>query len=188
MKAKFWFIPFLLLITILIPCKNTSIASARKKSAVISIYNNLSDSTYDKDLDKVVQKELQKRLEGLYIELDNQPYASLIKKESLSNKDLSDVLTLLQGPQANYFVYLELLPFKKHGINYVAHFDKNMTASVFLWLVDLNQSKTIYRDHFSLVGKDSSPDWYIGNKSVALKALDGIMFKAGEIISAKLPL
>ncbi len=81
MKAKFWFIPFLLLITILMPCKNTSMASARKKSAVISIYNNLSDSTYDKDLDKVVQKELQKRLEGLYIELDNQPYASLIKKE-----------------------------------------------------------------------------------------------------------
>lgn len=188
MKIKFWLIPFLLLITILIPKDNISQAATRRKSAVISIYNNLSGSTYDKDLDKVVQKELQKRLEGLYIELDNEPYASQVKRKSLSNKDLSDVLSLLQGSHANYFVYIELLPFEKHGINYVAHFDKNMTASVFLWLVDLNQNKSIYRDYFSLVGKDSSPDWYIGNKSVALKALDGIMFKAGEIISAKLPL
>lgn len=163
-------------------------AAQRRKSAVITVYNNLSGTTYNKALDKVVQKELQRRLEGLYIELDSEPYAAKFRGKSLSDADLFDVVNAVKDSGADYLVYVELLPFDKHGTNYVAHFDKNMTASVFLWLIDVKQGKEFYKGSFSMASKDSSADWYVGNKSVALKALDGIMFKVGELISAKLPL
>lgn len=179
---------FAFFIGILFCPDQTAFAQQRKKSAVITIYNNLSGTTYNKDLDKIVQKELQRRIEGLYIELDNEPYTTKFRGKSFSNADLFDVVSAVQDSGADYLVYVELLPFDKHGTNYVAHFDKTMTASVFLWLIDVKQGKEYYRGSFSMASKDSSADWYVGNKSVALKALDGIMFKVGELISAKLPL
>ena len=63
-----------------------------------------------------------------------------------------------------------------------------MTSSVFIWIIDLKTNQDILRNTFSLKEKDSTGDWFIGDKSVALKSLRSMMFKIGEHISAKLPL
>ena len=63
-----------------------------------------------------------------------------------------------------------------------------MTATVLLWIINLNSSETLFKDHFSLKEKDETDAWFIGNKSVAKKSVTTTMYKVGEIISAKLPL
>lgn len=154
----------------------------------MTVYINNSGTTYNKELDKIVNEELKKRLEGLYVELDNEEYIEIFKNKSIIQSEKREVIPLVDGSGARYFIYMELLPFvEKSDYNFVYH-NKAMTSSVFIWIIDLKTNQDILRNTFSLKEKDSTGDWFIGDKSVALKSLRSMMFKIGEHISAKLPL
>lgn len=167
---------------------NSAFASSRSKSAVLVVYSNHSGTTYNNELDKIVNAELQKRLEGLYIELDGEPYRSFFDNKDLAVISSKDVAARVKDSGTDYFIYLELRPFEKDSLyNGIYHW-KTMTATVLLWIIRMDNAETLYKDSFSLKGKDQTDSWFIGNKSVAKKALKSTMFKVGEIISAKLPL
>lgn len=160
----------------------------RSKSSVLTVYVNNSGTTYNKELDKIVNDELKKRLEGLYIELDNEKYIDIFQKNSIIYAEKREVIPVVDKSRADYFIYIELLPFvEKSDYNFVYH-NKAMTSSVFLWIIDLRTNHDVIRKTFSLKEKDSTDAWFIGDKSVAIKSLKSMMFKIGEHISAKLPL
>ena len=163
-------------------------AEARQKSAVLAVYINNSGTTYNDVLDKIVETELQKRLEGLYIELDGNLYKPQFAKIDVEAASVKQIIDVVHDSGADYLVYIELYPFNKaENYNLIYH-RKSMTSNVFLWLIDIKNRQTLYKDHFSLKSKDETDAWLIGNKSVAKKALTATMFKVGEIISAKLPI
>lgn len=178
----------LLVALIVLPSTFCNAQPLRSKSAVLTVYINHSGTTYNKDLDKIVKEELKKRLEGLYIELDNEKYVNAFLNHSIITSEKREVIPLVDTSGARYFIYLELLPFvEKSDYNFVYH-NKAMTSSVFVWIIDLQSNKDIVRNTFSLKEKDSTDAWFIGDKSVAIKSLKSMMFKIGEQISAKLPL
>lgn len=182
---------FMLLLSLLCGLSLSSTCNAqqiRTKNTVLTVYINNSGTTYNKELDKIVNEELKKRLEGLYVELDNEEYIEAFKNKSIIQSEKREVIPLVDGSGARYFIYMELLPFvEKSDYNFVYH-NKAMTSSVFIWIIDLKTNQDILRNTFSLKEKDSTGDWFIGDKSVALKSLRSMMFKIGEHISAKLPL
>jgi hypothetical protein len=167
---------------------NTAFAAERQKHAVLTVYKNNSGTTYNNELDKIVHAELQKRLEGLYIELDGDPYKHLFKKKNMEDVADFDVIDAIKDAGTDYFIYLELYPFQQNENYNLIYYRKSMVATVLLRIMDINNKKTIYQGRFSLKSKDESDAWFIGNKSVAKKALTSAMYKVGEIISAKLPL
>ncbi len=167
---------------------NPVFAANRQKSAVLTVYNNNSGTTYNEELDKIVHAELQKRLEGLYIELDGEPFKALFKKTNVEETADPEIINKVREAGADYFIYLELFPFQESENYNLVYHRKSMTATVLIRIVDMNEKKTLHQERFSLKGKDSTDAWFIGDKSVAKKALQSTMFKAGEIISVKLPL
>ena len=181
---------FLMTIALLLPIAfpRTSEAVSRRKTPILVIYKNFAHTGYDKELDAIVNAELQKRLEGLYLELDSSSYASQLGENSLTDDNLYDISTVFDGSGAKYLVYVELLPLG-HSTNYnLAYVRKTLYGSVFLWLVDLEKQSTIYRNSIMYKDKDATMDWWIGNKSVAKEALKKGMYKVGETISVQLPL
>ena len=63
-----------------------------------------------------------------------------------------------------------------------------MTASLVLRIMDVKNSKELYHSKYAIESKDTTDYWFIGNGSVAKKALDSVLFRAGEAISVHLPL
>ena len=167
---------------------NTTFAAVRQKHVVLTIYKNNSGTTYNNELDKIVYAEFQKRLEGLYIELDAESYKHLFKNKNMEDVTDFDVINTINDAGTDYFIYLELYPFQQNENYNLIYHRKSMIATVLLRIMDINSKKTIYQERFSLKSKDETDAWFIGNKSVAKKALTATMYKVGEIISAKLPL
>ena len=166
---------FMLLLSLLCGLSLSSTCNAqqiRTKNTVLTVYINNSGTTYKKELDKKVNEE----------------YIEIFKNKSIIQSEKREVIPLVDGSGARYFIYMELLPFVEiSDYNFVYH-NKAITSSVFIWIIDLKTNQDILRNTFSLKEKDSTGDWFIGDKSVALKSLRSMMFKIGEHISAKLPL
>ncbi len=188
LKKIFNFLAVVLTVIFLLPLASCNAQQLRHKSSVLTVYVNNSGTTYNKELDKIVNAELKKRLEGLYIELDNEAYTDVFREHPVIEAEKYEIIPLADKSGADYFIYIELLPFiEKSDYNFVYH-NKAMTSSVFVWIIDLKTNREIIREVFSLKEKDSTDAWFIGDKSVAIKSLKSTMFKVGEHVSAKLPL
>ena len=165
--------------------------AARQKSSVLTIFENKAGTTYDDALDKVVNDELQDRLEGLYIELDSEPYRHILKRvykaEELSEREM---ISKVNDSGADYCIYLELKPVYLKDQDHFYYYHNSAVTTVFLWILDLKNKSTIYKDYVTLGYRDTADGIFysVGNKSVAKKALANTMFKVGEIIAVRLPL
>lgn len=62
-----------------------------------------------------------------------------------------------------------------------------MTSIVPFKIIDIKNNKYLYNGKFTEVAKDSSMVGGIGNKSVALKALDKVSEEMSAIIDVRLP-
>lgn len=182
---------FVVLFGVFLLLPNTTFAE-RQKSSVLAVYENKAATTYDADLDKIVNNELQRRLEGLYIELDSDYYRHILKRiykaETLPEKEM---INLVKGSGADYFIYLELKPLLLKDYDHVLYYHKAAASTVFVWIIDLNNSKTLYKDYITLGYRDVTGGglfYSIGNKSVSKKVLTATMYKVGEYITVKMPL
>lgn len=182
---------FVVLFSALLFLANTTFA-ARQKSSVLNVYENKAATTYDADLDKIVNSELQRRLEGLYVELDSDYYRHILKRvykaETLSEREM---INLVKDSGADYFIYLELKPLVLKDYDHVLYYHKAAASTVFMWIIDLNNKHTLYKDYITLGYRDVTGGglfYSIGNKSVSKKALTATMYKVGEYITVKMPL
>lgn len=160
----------------------------RKRSSVMLVINNIANTKYDDKLTKMMDESLHKKIDGIYNEMDSADYLTKFAGHSNENATAQDMLDLIKDSGTDYFVYAELQPFVKKSNFNLVYYDKAMTASFVLRIIDIKNCKELYNNKYSIESKDSTDYWFIGSGSVAKKALDSVLFRAGEAISVHLPL
>lgn len=160
----------------------------RHKSSVILVFNNIAGTRYDDKLSEIALEKLQKKIEGIYIEVGSEPYDENFKARSFEQAALEELKSQVDGCEADYFVYVELQPFTKETDFDLIYFNKAVETGLVLRIVDLKNSSELYSKKYVMKAEDSTDYFFIGSGSVAQKALDAVLFRAGEAISVKLPL
>ena len=160
----------------------------RQRSSVMLIINNIAHTTYDEKLTKIMDESLHKKIDGIYNEVDAADRFMKVSGHSNENVSTQDMLDIVKDSGADYFIYTELQPFVKTENYNLVYYDKSMTASLVLRIMDVKNSKELYHSKYAIESKDTTDYWFIGNGSVAKKALDSVLFRAGEAISVHLPL
>lgn len=95
MLRKFFnLLAVVLTVMFLLPSASCDAQQLRNKSSVLTVYVNNSGTTYNKELDKIVNAELKKRLEGLYIELDNEAYTNIFRERSVIEAEKYEIIPL----------------------------------------------------------------------------------------------
>jgi len=149
-------------------CEAEAAKSLRQKSSVLLVFNNIAGT--------------------LYLEIDAEPYGENFKEKSFEKASFAELTAQVDGCGADYFVYTELQPITKETHFNFIYFDKNVETGLVLRIVDLKNDKELYNKKYLIKAEDSTDYFFIGSGSVAQKALDAILFRAGEAISVKLPL
>ena len=160
----------------------------RQRSSVMLIINNIAHTTYDEKLTKIMDESLHKKIDGIYNEIDAVDHFMKVSGHSNENASTQDMLDIVKDSGTDYFIYTELQPFVKTENYNLVYYDKSMTASLVLRIMDVKNSKELYHSKYAIESKDTTDYWFIGNGSVAKKALDSVLFRAGEAISVHLPL
>ena len=169
-------------------CEAEAAKSLRQKSSVLLVFNNIAGTRYDEKLTQIALEKLQKKIEGIYLEIDVEPYGENFKEKSFEKASFAELTAQVDGCGADYFVYTELQPITKETHFNFIYFDKNVETGLVLRIVDLKNDKELYNKKYLIKAEDSTDYFFIGSGSVAQKALDAILFRAGEAISVKLPL
>lgn len=169
-------------------CEAEAAKSLRQKSSVLLVFNNIAGTRYDEKLTQIALEKLQKKIEGIYLEIDAEPYDENFKEKSFEKASFAELTAQVDGCGADYFVYTELQPITKETHFNFIYFDKNVETGLVLRIVDLKNDKELYNKKYLMKAEDSTDYFFIGSGSVAQKALDAILFRAGEAISVKLPL
>ena len=169
-------------------CEAEAAKSLRQKSSVLLVFNNIAGTRYDEKLTQIALEKLQKKIEGIYLEIDAEPNGENFKEKSFEKASFAELTAQVDGCGADYFVYTELQPITKETHFNFVYFDKNVETGLVLRIVDLKNDKELYNKKYLIKAEDSTDYFFIGSGSVAQKALDAILFRAGEAISVKLPL
>jgi type III secretory pathway lipoprotein EscJ len=61
-------------------CEAEAAKSLRQKSSVLLVFNNIAGTRYDEKLTQIALEKLQKKIEGIYLEIDAEPYVKTSKK------------------------------------------------------------------------------------------------------------
>ena len=93
---------------------------------------------------------------------------------------------MFKGSSVDYVVLVQVEPFVRKEKVTVFTLGKEMTAVVPFKIFDVKSGKYIYNGKFTELAKDSSVIGDVGNKSVALKALDSVNGKISGVIASRL--
>ena len=67
----------------------------------------------DEKLTQIALEKLQKKIEGIYLEIDAEPYGENFKEKSFEKASFAELTAQVDGCGADYFVYTELQPITK---------------------------------------------------------------------------
>ena len=162
-----------------------------KLPRVAIMYIDNAKSTYDDAVDKRMFRYLNRALPADTYELiDGAPYVEMLSKlgyADLSTVERADFVEAFAGEDIDYCVYLEVQPFvSKNKLTFFT-VGKDVTTAVPLKIINLKTGRYIYTGKFTEKASDSSMLGYIGNKSVALKAIESAGEKILGVIKARLP-
>lgn len=94
-------------------CEAEAAKSLRQKSSVLLVFNNIAGTRYDEKLTQIALEKLQKKIEGIYLEIDAEPYGENFKEKSFEKASFAELTAQVDGCGADYFVYTELQPITK---------------------------------------------------------------------------
>ena len=158
---------------------------------VAIIYVNNAKSTYDEAVDKEIFKYLNQALpKNTYELIDGSPYVEILNKlgyMDISAAERADFLDAFQDSGIDYCIYLEIQPFIIRDKVTFFTIGKDITTAVPFRIINLGTGKYIYNGKYTEKASDSSMIGDIGNKSVALKALDSVGEKIFAEITVRLP-
>lgn len=168
-----------------------AVAKTNALPRVAIMYVNNAKSTYDDVVDKEVFKYLNKAIPAdTYDLVDGAPYVEKLNKlgyMDLSTAERADFMDAFAGAGIDYCIYLEVSPFVARDKVTFFTVGKDITTAIPFKIIDLATGKYIYTGKFTEKASDSSMIGGIGNKSVALKALDSAGEKILAVIQNRLP-
>ena len=158
---------------------------------VVILYVNNAKSTYDDEVDTNIKTNLAKAISpDKYLTIDGAPYIEKLKKAGttdIATAERADIISAFAGEDIDYVVFLEVQPFIARDKMTFFTIGKDVTATVPFKMIDLVNNKYLYNGKFTEKASDSSAIGGIGNKSVAMKALDKINAQINATIAERLP-
>lgn len=162
-----------------------------KLPKVAVMYVNNAKTTYDDKVDQGILKYLDTALpENTYELVDGAPYMEKLAKTGfvdIGSAERTDIVEAFEGDDVDYCIYLEVQPFVARDKVTFFTVGKDMTTSIPFKMIDLANGKYLYVGKFAEKASDSTAIGGIGNKSVAIKALDNVGQKIASIIDVRLP-
>ena len=163
--------------------------TAPKKKLALMFVNN-AKTTYDAVLNTMIADNFDKVLKPKYEVVTGTKYVELLNKAGIvdiSTAERADIVNIVQGEDVDYILYAELQPFVRKEKRTYFTYGLDMTAVMPIKIIDVKRNVYLYNGKFTELAKDSSAIGGIGNKSVAIKALDNTLDKMNSVIAARLP-
>jgi hypothetical protein len=181
----------ILFITMLVFVLGTTTSFAEEKPQVAVLYVNNAKTTYDADLDNSILNNLAKCINPQkYVYINGTPYIEKLKKagiDDISMAERADIVDAFSGEGIDYIVFLEVQPLiRKEKISFFTY-GIDITAVVPFKVIDLATGKYLYNGKFSEKSSESTAFGGLGNKSIALKAIERINQQIATVLSGRLP-
>ena len=158
---------------------------------VAVLYVNNAETTYNDEVDGVVLGNLEKCInDDKYIYINGEPYIEKLNKVGIvdiTTAERADIVDAFEGEDVDYVVFIEVQPFIARDKVTFFTVGKDITTTVPLKIIDLVNGKYLYNGKFTEKASDSTMIGGIGNKSVAMKALNKINEQITSVLTARLP-
>lgn len=168
---------------------NKAAAEENGAKAVV-LYVNNANTTYDADIDRAVLENVQAALKTFACEyIDGTEFLGQLNENGIADitqAERDDIADVFKGSGVDYVVLVQVEPFVRKEKVTVFTLGKEMTAVVPFKIFDVKSGKYLYNGKFTELAKDSSVIGDVGNKSVALKALETVNGKISEVIASRM--
>ncbi len=162
-----------------------------KMPKVAVMYINNSQTTYNDEIDQLLLSNLTKSINTeTYQYIDGTPYIERLSKigiVDITTAERADIIDAFEGEDIDYAVFLQIDPFIRKDKMTFFTVGKEMTAIVPFKIIDVKNNRYLYNGKFTEIAKDSSMLGDIGNKSVAIKAVEKVNDKVASVIDVRLP-
>jgi len=163
---------------------------APAKAKVALLYVNNAKATYDDEINTKMNDNFKAILAN-YTVVPGQPYIEKLNKRGIADittVERADIMDVFKGEDIDYVLYVEIQPFiRKQRVTFFT-MGMDMTTIVPMKIIDLKGNQYLYNGKFTEFASDSSMIGPVGNKSVAMKALDKTIEKMNAVIKVRLPL
>lgn len=182
---------FLFLTVIITLFSVTAFAAPVEKPNVVVMYLNNAKTKFDADIDQSVLAALAKNIAPeKYNYIDGAQYIEKLNKMGIvdiSTAERSDIVDALDGENIDYAVFVEIQPMVRKEKMHFFNYGIEMTTQVPFKIIDVVNNKYLYNGKFVEKGEDSTTIGGLGNKGVALKAMEKANQQMGIVLEARLP-
>ena len=107
--------------------------------------------------------------------------------EDLTTAERADILDAYEGSDIDYVIFLQIEPMWRKDKVTTFTKGKEMTAVAPFKMLDIKNRKALYNGRITRVGETSTMFFKLGNKSVAMEAIELINEKVNYEIKKRLP-
>lgn len=169
---------------------NKAVAEEQNGAKAAVLYVNNANTTYDADIDRAVLENVQAALKtSACVYIDGTEFLGQLNENGIADitqAERADIADVFKGSGVDYVVLVQVEPFVRKEKVTVFTLGKEMTAVVPFKIFDVKSGKYVYNGKFTELAKDSSVIGDVGNKSVALKALETVNGKISGVIASRL--
>jgi len=161
------------------------------KPTVAVMYINNGKTKYDDVVDQSILANLAKCISpDKYVYVDGKPYIEKLNKMGIvdiSTAERSDIVDALDGENVDYVVYAEVQPFVRKEKRSFFSYGLKITTQIPFKIIDVVNNKYLYNGKFVESADDSTMFGGLGNKGIALKAVEQANQQMASVLTARLP-
>ena len=180
----------ILFLTLAIMLTALSAAMAAEMPSVAIIYANNANTTYDDAINDCILQNLDKELSGKFnVSRSDAVIQKLADKgmTDLSMAERRDIMDVVADEGFDYIICLTLEPFQRKEKFSVFTQGIEIIATVPVKIIDVKGDRYIYNGKFVEKHYDSTWIGTVGNKSVALEALNKVNKGLNKVLREKMP-
>ncbi|MBQ1918056.1 MAG: hypothetical protein II175_02705 [Schwartzia sp.] len=180
----------ILFLTLALMLTALSAAMAAEMPRVAIIYANNANTTYDDAINDCILQNLDKELSGKFnISRSDAVIQKLADKgmTDLSMAERRDIMDVVADEGFDYILCLTLEPFQRKEKFSVFTQGIEIIATVPVKIIDVKGDRYIYNGKFVEKHYDSTWIGTVGNKSVALEALNKVNKGLNKVLREKMP-
>ncbi|MBQ1470587.1 MAG: hypothetical protein IIZ29_07020 [Schwartzia sp.] len=180
----------ILFLTLALMLTALSAAMAAEMPRVAIIYANNANTTYDDAINDCILQNLDKELSGKFnVSRSDAVIQKLADKgmTDLSMAERRDIMDVVADEGFDYIICLTLEPFQRKEKFSVFTQGIEIIATVPVKIIDVKGDRYIYNGKFVEKHYDSTWIGTVGNKSVALEALNKVNKGLNKVLREKMP-